>query len=61
MYAECPGGKVRAMKLLLEDPANYSDVGHQDDTSLVPDPSFLLACFARSGAKEGSGIILEVN
>ena len=25
MYAECPGEKVRVMKLLSEDPANYPD------------------------------------
>ena len=25
VYAECPDGKVRVMKLLSEDPANYSD------------------------------------
>ena len=25
VYAECPGQKVRIMKLLSEDPANYSD------------------------------------
>ena len=25
VYAECPGGKVRVMKLLSEDPANYPD------------------------------------
>ena len=25
VYAQCPGGKVRVMKLLSEDPANYPD------------------------------------
>lgn len=25
VYARCPGGKVRVMKLLSEDPANYAD------------------------------------
>ena len=25
VYARCPGGKTRVMKLLSEDPANYSD------------------------------------
>ena len=25
VYAECPGGKIRVMKLLSEDPANYPD------------------------------------
>lgn len=25
VYAECPGGKVRVMKLLSEDPLNYQD------------------------------------
>lgn len=25
VYAECPGGKVRVLKLLSEDPDNYSD------------------------------------
>lgn len=25
VYANCPGGKVRVMKLLSEDPANYPD------------------------------------
>ena len=25
VYAECPGGIVRALKLLSEDPENYSD------------------------------------
>ena len=25
VYAECPGGKIRVMKLLSEDPANYQD------------------------------------
>ena len=25
VYAECPGQKVQIMKLLSEDPANYSD------------------------------------
>ena len=25
VYAECPGEKVRVMKLLSEDPANYPD------------------------------------
>ena len=25
VYAECPGGKVRVMKLLSEDPLNYRD------------------------------------
>ena len=25
VYAQCPGGKVRVMKLLSEDPANYQD------------------------------------
>ena len=25
VYAECPDGKVRVMKLLSEDPANYPD------------------------------------
>jgi 5-oxoprolinase (ATP-hydrolysing) len=25
VYARCPGGKVRVMKLLSVDPANYSD------------------------------------
>lgn len=25
VYAECPGGKTRVMKLLSEDPGNYSD------------------------------------
>lgn len=25
VYAECPGGAVTAMKLLSEDPENYSD------------------------------------
>ena len=25
VYAECPGGKVRVMKLLSEDPTNYPD------------------------------------
>ena len=25
VYAECPGGKTRVMKLLSEDPTNYPD------------------------------------
>lgn len=25
VYAECPGGKIRVMKLLSEDPVNYPD------------------------------------
>ena len=25
VYVQCPGGKVRVMKLLSEDPANYPD------------------------------------
>ena len=25
VYARCPGGKTRVMKLLSEDPANYPD------------------------------------
>lgn len=25
VYARCPNGKIRVMKLLSEDPANYSD------------------------------------
>lgn len=25
VYAECPGGKVRVMKLLSEDPTSYAD------------------------------------
>ena len=25
VYAQCPGGKVRVMKLLSEDPTNYQD------------------------------------
>lgn len=25
VYARCPGGKIRAMKLLSVDPANYED------------------------------------
>ena len=25
VYAQCPGGKVRVMKLLSEDPLNYDD------------------------------------
>ena len=25
VYAECPGGRVRVMKLLSEDPTNYPD------------------------------------
>lgn len=25
IYARCPGGKIRVMKLLSEDPANYPD------------------------------------
>lgn len=25
VYAKCPGGKVRVMKLLSVDPANYED------------------------------------
>lgn len=25
IYARCPGGKVRVMKLLSVDPSNYSD------------------------------------
>ncbi len=25
VHAECPGGKVRVMKLLSEDPENYPD------------------------------------
>ncbi len=25
VYAECPDGQVKVMKLLSEDPANYSD------------------------------------
>lgn len=25
VYAQCPNGKVRVMKLLSEDPANYQD------------------------------------
>ena len=25
VYAECPGGRVRVMKLLSEDPLNYPD------------------------------------
>ena len=25
VYAECPGGEVKVMKLLSEDPNNYSD------------------------------------
>ncbi|XP_006818751.1 5-oxoprolinase-like [Saccoglossus kowalevskii] len=25
VYARCPGGRVRVMKLLSEDPSNYSD------------------------------------
>ncbi len=25
VYAECPSGEVRVMKLLSEDPANYPD------------------------------------
>ena len=25
VYAECPGGRVRVMKLLSEDPLNYQD------------------------------------
>ena len=25
VYAQCPGGKVRIMKLLSEDPLNYPD------------------------------------
>lgn len=25
VYARCPSGKIRVMKLLSEDPANYSD------------------------------------
>lgn len=25
VYAQCPGGKIRVMKLLSEDPSNYQD------------------------------------
>lgn len=25
VYAECPGGKIRVLKLLSEDPTNYAD------------------------------------
>ena len=25
VYAECPGGKIRVLKLLSEDPRNYDD------------------------------------
>jgi 5-oxoprolinase (ATP-hydrolysing) len=25
IFARCPGGKIRVMKLLSEDPANYPD------------------------------------
>lgn len=25
IYAQCPGGKIRVMKLLSEDPSNYQD------------------------------------
>lgn len=32
VYAECPGGVIKALKLLSEDPENYSDAPREGNT-----------------------------
>ena len=41
VYAQCPGGKVRLVKLLSEDPANYPDAPREAIRRILEEVSTL--------------------
>ena len=43
VYAQCPGGKVRTMKLLSEDPANYPDAPREAIRRIIAEVCYLVA------------------
>ena len=50
VYAECPGGKIRVMKLLSEDPANYQDAPREAIRRILQEVSRLLTMEVRAAA-----------
>jgi len=40
IYARCPGGKIRVMKLLSEDPANYPDAPREGIRRILEEVHF---------------------
>lgn len=42
VYARCPGGKTRVMKLLSEDPANYPDAPREGIRRILEEVSYVL-------------------
>lgn len=43
VYAECPGGKIRVMKLLSEDPVNYPDAPREAIRRIIGEVSIATA------------------
>ena len=43
VYAECPGGKIRVMKLLSEDPVNYPDAPREAIRRIIGEVSTAIA------------------
>lgn len=42
IYAKCPNGKVRVMKLLSEDPDNYPDAPREGIRRILEEVSLLM-------------------
>lgn len=45
IYARCPGGKVRVMKLLSVDPANYPDAPREGIRRILEEVSNICHAF----------------
>lgn len=46
IYAKCPGGKTRVMKLLSSDPANYEDAPREGIRRILEEVSLFNYSFA---------------
>jgi 5-oxoprolinase (ATP-hydrolysing) len=44
VYARCPGGKIRVMKLLSVDPANYPDAPREGIRRILEEVSVIISC-----------------
>lgn len=44
VYAECPGGKTKVMKLLSEDPENYPDAPTEAIRRIISEVNYACHC-----------------
>jgi len=46
IYAECPNGKARVLKLLSEDPQNYPDAPREGIRRILQEVSYVISMFS---------------